>query len=142
MTTMPASLLPPVSTSHYGADEHGLICGYHFDAEGQASALETAREAAGRLDAPAGFVWLHMNLSHAGAERWLREHAGCSDSFFEALHDGSRSARIERDGDTLFAVINDVTFDFAFDASDVATLWTSARAHAVKRATRHRRLPA
>jgi zinc transporter len=129
--------MPPASTSHYGADEHGLICGYRFDAEGQAAALETAREAAGRLHAPAGFVWLHMNLSHAGAERWLREHAGCSDSFFEALHDGSRSARIERDGDTLFAVINDVTFDFAFDASEVETLWIVVGRRLVVTARRH-----
>src|SRR5882724_12742175 len=57
----------------------------------------------------------------------MRAHANLSENFFEALHEGSRSTRIERDGDALFAVINDVTFDFAFDASDVATLWVSVR---------------
>ena len=68
-----------------------------------------------------------MNASRAGAQRWMRAHASLSQNFYEALHEGSRSTRIERDGDALFAVINDVTFDFAFDASDVATLWVSVR---------------
>ena len=44
----------------------------------------------------------------------------------DALHEGSRSTRIERVVDTLFAVVNDVTFDFAFEASDVATLLVTA----------------
>ena len=57
--------------------------------------------------------------------RWLRAHAGLSENFFEALVDGSRSSRIERDEDALFAVLNDVTFDFSFDAKEVETLWAS-----------------
>jgi zinc transporter len=84
-----------------------------------------------------GFVWLHVNLGHAAAERWLRAHAGLTESFFETLHDGSRSTRIERDEDTLFAVMNDVTFDFTFDASDVATLWVSVQPGLVVTARRH-----
>jgi topoisomerase-4 subunit A len=72
-----------------------------------------------------GFLWLHMNLSHAASARWLRAHGGLSESFFEALVDGSRSARIERDEDALFAVLNDVTFDFSFDAKEVESLWVN-----------------
>jgi len=47
------------------------------------------------------------------------------------LHEGSRSTRIERSGATLIGVINDVTFDFSFEASDVATLWLSVGADRV-----------
>jgi len=134
---MPTALLqPPIST--YGADEHGLICGFRFVPGAAAQPVETMVQALPLLGAADnGFVWLHVNLSHAGAEAWMRAHLGLSESFFEALIDGSRSTRIERDGETLFAVINDVTFDFSFDASDVATLWLAVKAGLVVSARRH-----
>ncbi len=109
--------------------DDGLVCGYLF-APGQAAvALRSTAEARALLAAPptSGFLWLHMNLSHAASVRWLRQHAGLGDNFFEALVEGSRSARIERDGDTLFAVLNDVTFDFGFEAQEVETLWLQVR---------------
>lgn len=124
-----AKPLPSALISGYGADEHGLICGYRFGAEGSAQPIGSD-EAVGQLrsiTANAGFLWLHFNLSHARAESWLRRHGGLSEAFFEALSEGSRSSRIERDGDALFAVVNDVTFDFSFDAGDVATLWVHVR---------------
>lgn len=130
------NLSPP--TAEYGADEHGLICGFHFAPGSSPSPVGAATSApTRRAPADGEFVWLHFNLSHAGALPWLRAHGGLGDSFFEALSDGSRSARIERDGDFLFAVINDVTFDFTFDASDVATLWVAVDAHRVISARRH-----
>ncbi len=112
--------------SAYGSDENGLICGFRFAADAAPEPIEMLA-AAGPLPAcpEGGFIWLHLNLSHSGAERWLRAHAGLSEAFFEALAEGSRSTRIERDGEALFAVVNDVTFDFTFDATDVATLWIS-----------------
>ncbi len=122
------------SSTNYGSDEHGLICGYRFAPEQPAEAIASATQALQDLAAPpvpGGFVWLHLNLSHAGALAWMRAHAGLSENFFDALSEGSRSTRIERDGNTLFAVINDVTFDFSFDASDVATLWLAVSEHAV-----------
>ncbi|MEK8049499.1 transporter [Ideonella sp. DXS22W] len=122
----------------YGADEHGLICGYRC-APGQApEALPALGPGDEVLEAPpGGFVWLHFNLGHTGAEPWLRRHAGLEDSFFEDLSEGSRATRIEREGDALFAVINDVTYDFSFDASDVATLWVWVTERLVVSARRH-----
>ncbi|MBV8471272.1 MAG: transporter, partial [Burkholderiaceae bacterium] len=37
-----------------------------------------------------------------------------------------RSTRIENAGDTLVAVVNDVAYEFAYEPSDVATLWVQA----------------
>ena len=120
--------LPVAAT--YGADANGLICGFAFDATGQAQSvnaeqalallplLESGREA--------GFVWLHFNLGHSAVERWLAEHLNLSPLFHEALRDGTRSTRVEQDDDTLIAVINDVHYDFAFEPSDISTLWLSA----------------
>jgi zinc transporter len=64
-------------------------------------------------------------------------HAGLADSLFEAMDQGSRSTRIERDGDALCAVVNDVTFDFKVDASYVATLWVGVQRHPAITARRH-----
>jgi zinc transporter len=128
VSTAPAPPGPqsPLRLTTYGSDACGLICGYRFEPGQAGQALGSVLDAEPLLQGlESGFVWLHFNLSHAGALPWLRQHASLSDDFFEALDDGSRSSRIDRDGDTLFGVINDVTFDFGFDASDVATLWLS-----------------
>jgi len=122
----------PMNQPAYGADQHGLICGYRFGHDGPAQALDSQAAASWIAQPPAqGFLWLHFNLSHAGAEPWLRAHAELDDEFFEALHRGSRSTRIERDGQALLGVVNDVTFDFSFEPSDVATLWVNVRERVV-----------
>lgn len=116
----------------YGADADGLVCGFLFHPGRPGEPLTTASalqwlDGEGRHGTP-GFVWLHFNLSHAGALPWLRTHARLTAGWWQALEQaGSRSTRIERDGDALAAVLNDVTFDFSFDPNDVATLWLHLR---------------
>jgi len=114
------------------AADDGLVYGYVFEAGLTGHPVNTLHEAESHLASgrrgPAGsFMWLHLNLSHATTTGWLRSHADLSENFFEALVDGSRSARIERDEASLFAVLNDVTFDFTFDAKEVETLWINVR---------------
>ncbi|RZL57261.1 MAG: magnesium transporter CorA [Variovorax sp.] len=131
MTTVPPGTT--ASTPQVG-DDAGLICGYLFDGDLRTHAgalprpLDSTQASAwlaGRAGAqlPDAFLWLHFNLSHAHARRWLMRHATLPDAFFEALDDGSHSTRIERDDDALIAVVNDVHFDFGFEPSDIATLW-------------------
>jgi zinc transporter len=116
----------------YGSDRHGLLCGYCFrpGVAGQPLGLDEAQ----RLleDAPAaqaesgaapGFVWLHFNLTDAGALKWMQTRLQLVPEYYEALHEGSRSTRLEDDGDTLVAVVNDVAYEFAFDPDETATLW-------------------
>jgi len=141
----PSSPLDP-AVPVYGADSAGLVCGYRFTPGGPVQEIDSATAArwlAGcpRDDDAPGFVWLHFNLAHAAAERWLQRHAGLSDTFFEALRDGLHSTRIERADDALVAVVNDVHFDFAFEPSDLSTLWVSVDRHLVVTA-RHRPLRA
>ncbi len=123
--------LPTAPSQSYGADADGLICAFHLRPGQPGEQLTSAAEALARLGPqrqPAdGFVWLHMNLSHAAAEPWLKAHSGLDEGFYETWEQGSRSTRIERDGDALYAVMNDVAFDFSFDAGDVATLWMAVR---------------
>jgi zinc transporter len=120
--------------SSYGANESGLICGYLFQ-EGQPPAAIDSRAAAQDMAAiraqdtahgtPSRFIWLHFNLAHAGAMRWMERHAGLSQAFYDALRDELRSTRIERDEQALVAVMNDVHFHFTFEPTDISTLWVS-----------------
>lgn len=120
-----------VSLAQWGSDEAGLIVGYQFRA-GRAAVPLDAKTAEPLLRAQhdsvtpklAGdFIWLHFNLGHTGAQAWLKQHARLSPSFFEVLQQNLRSTRVERDENWLVAVVNDVQFDFAFDSSDISTMW-------------------
>ena len=82
----------------YGSDRSGLISGYLFHPGAQGQPMDTiqaARWLEGRNTTDGAFAWLHFNLANAATERWLREHLDSVDAFFDALHEGSRSTRIE-----------------------------------------------
>jgi zinc transporter len=128
----------------YGAHPHGLLCGYRFSA-GQPGQPVGLSEAVAWLaqppaDDPAAFIWLHFDLADASAQGWMKANLAPAPEFFEALQQGSRSTRIEDAQDTLIAVVNDVAYEFAFDPSEIATLWMSvtprlaisARAHPLR----------
>lgn len=108
----------------FGPERFGLICGFEF-VPGQPGVAVGLDEARSRLAEPraSGFVWLHFNLSDASAEQWIREHLSPVPEFSEALTEGSRSTRIEDVRDSLLVVLNDVAYEFAFDPSQIETLW-------------------
>jgi zinc transporter len=112
----------------YGSDPSGLACGYLFGRAARGMPIE-AQEAAAWLRQPeneAGeFLWLHFNLSNTASEKWLKENSALAEEFYESLHEGQRSTRIELADNTLVAVINDVLHDFSFDSADISTLWLS-----------------
>ncbi len=108
-------------------DDIGVLWAYQLFPEEAAQPLDP--EAARRwLANPEveGFVWLHLNLANNAALPWLKGSAEVPDAFDEALSSGSRSTRIERDEDALIGVVNDVSFDFAFEPTDLSTLWLLA----------------
>jgi zinc transporter len=113
----------------FGNDLTGLLCAYRFNAEGQAQPLtgdEVTVWVQNMAQANATeFVWLHFNLSHTTSEKWLRRQLTLPDEFYEALREGTRSTRIEYADDSLIAVLNDVLYDFTFDASEISTLYLS-----------------
>ena len=139
--TEPVRLEPDSHPFFTPPDQSGLIWAYAFDGDAAAVALSPA-EAQQRLAAPPeqGFVWLHFNLSNAHCLRWLQQHAGLDEQYYEALHEGLASTRIERLEHSLLAVINVIDFDFNFESSDIHTLWIhvsptfviSARTHPLR----------
>ncbi len=118
--------------SSWGADASGIVAAYLFtpnqaavpiDATDAQTILASQSMAAPEVDGR--FVWLHVNLACGPALRWLQRHADLPEAFYLALQDNVRSTRVERDEDSLIAVVNDVLYEFAFDASDISTLWIS-----------------
>lgn len=125
----------------YGADRTGLLCGYRFE-DGAPGVPVDLMEAAAWLksEGPKGkadFVWLHFNLSDAAAEASIRKQLDAVPEFFEALHEGSRSTRIEDAHDTLIAVVNDVAYEFAFDPAEMSSLWLNVAPHMALSARSH-----
>jgi zinc transporter len=113
---------------NYGSDPNGLVWGFIFGDRRARPITATQAIAWLRSDAAAqgdDFIWLHFNLANIASEKWLREHGNLADEFFEMLHQGSRSTRIELAENTLIAVVNDVLHDFSFNPSDISTLWVS-----------------
>jgi zinc transporter len=109
----------------YGSDEAGLVCGYVF-AGGLPGRAVGAAEAAAWLtqagDRPGAFAWLHFNLSHAAAEPWLREHLELPEGFYESLRSEGSATRVEQSEGSLLAILNDVLFEFDWDAGQVSTV--------------------
>jgi zinc transporter len=129
-----------IHTASYGSDQTGLISGYLISPEAATRAVNAAEAVewlAMAADSDPGFVWLHFNLAHAGAEKWIKQYLTLSEPFYEALHTGSRSTRIEQVEGKLIAVINDVLYKFSFDAAEVSTLWLSVDSRALISVRRH-----
>lgn len=103
----------------------GLVHGFLFR-EGQVPQQINSHEVSARyqqLDGENDFVWLHLNLNHATAEKWLTSHFPVDDFFFEEIRDGSHTTRIERQDEILFAVLNDVIFHPKEATAETSTLW-------------------
>ena len=96
----------PSTSTAYSADRSGLVCGFRFDRAGVPQALDTdsALQSLQEMDLQEGFLWLHFSLAHAGAEKWIADHLPLPPAFTEALHDPSRSTRVELDDGALVAV--------------------------------------
>ena len=118
-----------VADFNYGSDPSGLVWGFLFGSGLHAvtldstAAIEWLREP--DRHSSTEFIWLHFNLSNAASEKWLQTHVTLADEFYETLHQGSRSTRIEVADNTLIAVVNDVLHNFSFEATDISTLWLS-----------------
>jgi zinc transporter len=109
----------------YGSDFSGLVCGFHFrvDEPGEAIDAEAASQWLANEDTTKEFIWLHFDLANSSCERWMRSRLDLPDSFFDTLHEGSHSTRLEHQEGALFAVINDVMFNFELTPSEIATLY-------------------
>lgn len=119
----------------YGSDPVGLVSGFLFEPGGPVREIDSHAAAAWLQQIPAAapdaarhrpFLWLHFNLSHSACERWMKGQLALPDEYYEALRQGSRSTRIERQDAALLAVVNDVIYNFGVTSTDISTLWAHA----------------
>ncbi|WP_343464596.1 transporter [Pantoea sp.] len=119
----PAS--PFTTLPDFNNEVAGLIHGYLFTANAPPQRLN-AREA-GQLGqqtlTPSSFLWLHINLNHARAERWVQDHFLVDSDFFDEIHSASPRTRLAHQNEALMAVLNDVTFRQEERSTQNATLW-------------------
>ena len=115
---------------NYGSDDSGLVWGFLIGPDASAAPIGVHQALAWMRDPqPEQFIWLHFNLSNTASERWLRTHAALADEFYETLHQGSRSTRIELADNALIAVVNDVLHGFSLDSAEISTLWVHVTPH-------------
>ncbi|MDI6633442.1 transporter [Pantoea dispersa] len=122
-------VLPLASLPDFNNEVAGLIHGYLFNPDAPPQRLN-ARVAAqlARHTLPDGcFLWLHINLNHARAERWVQDHFSVDDDFFDEIHSASPRTRLAQQNDALLAVLNDVTFSKEERNTQNATLWIWCR---------------
>lgn len=113
-----------LEVSTYGSDKDGLVCAYQFG-RGEAGQAIDADQTAAWLGVPqtsGSFLWLHFNVSNAAAHRWMQLHLSLPEAFHASLPEAATSTRIDQSGDSLVVVLNDVLFDFDFDASQASTV--------------------
>lgn len=113
----------------YGSDRSGVVCAYSFR-PGLAGTALRGEEIDAWLALPPhdradAFAWLHFDLTNVMAQKWMRSHLELPSAFFDSLEEGG-SSRVEVSDGSLIAVINDVLFDFDFEAAHVSTLWVCA----------------
>jgi zinc transporter len=123
-----------IDQSHRDTDLFGLLYGFSFRPGERGREIDSARalQCLQQPDDSEEFLWLHLNLAHAACERWMKSHLELPEEFFEALHEGSRSTRIEHVDSALLAVVNDVVFNLSsMVSSDVSTLWVCARSRLI-----------
>ncbi len=125
----------------YGSDPSGLICGYLFTPGSAAAGLDCSAalewlQTQRAPDSP-DFIWLHFNLSNLQSEKWLAEQLTLPEEYFDTLREGSGSTRVEHAEDSLIVVVNDVTYDFSYDVSEIATLSMCVQHNCVVSARRH-----
>jgi zinc transporter len=122
-----AGALPKSAETSYGSDPSGLIWGYAFGPERGALPLTSAAASAwlqtDRVENAPDFIWLHFSLGNVKSEKWMRDHLTLPEHYFQTMHEGPGSTRVEQADDCLIAVINDVVYDFSYDESQIATLW-------------------
>ncbi|MBD8214187.1 CorA family divalent cation transporter [Erwinia persicina] len=113
----------------FSDDVSGLIYGYRFTDGLAPESLTVQQSCEAWSGGPqeGSFLWLHVNLNHAAAARWLKTHFDVDDDFFDEIQHGSHSTRIEPQNDALMAVLNDVAFNARETSDESATLWIWCR---------------
>lgn len=118
----------PMTPNPRRHDWFGLAFAYRLDGTGRGTPLGWAD--LGRDDEPANArLWIHLDLRHPNAARWLREDSGLDDLTVQALTAANAAPRLVRRGDALLLVLKGIDQRAGAVPGDMvaARLWTDGR---------------
>lgn len=109
-------------------DWFGLAFAYRLDGTGGGMPIGWADLAPGGADA-APPTWIHLDIRHPNAVRWLREDSGLDTLTVDALTATNAAPRLVRRGDALLLVLKGIDQRAGAVPGDMvaARLWTDGR---------------
>lgn len=109
------SKIAPVKTGYYS--RFGLVCAFRLDGQGGAEALRWADleplpelERQPALGPCSGPCWIHLDLKHGNAQRWLRSQSGIEPMVVEALTDARVTPRFDQRGRSMLLILKGINF--------------------------------
>ncbi len=91
------------------SNRFGLVCGFRLDGQGSGEILRWAdlEPAAEPEQRPVrGPCWIHLDLRHANAQRWLSAHSGIDPIAMDALTAAQVTPRFEQRGPSILLILN------------------------------------
>lgn len=111
--------------------EQGLLFGCVLNGSGGARTLDWA-EASAWADEQAGAVlWLHLDRTVKGVDRWLAERFALSGTTAEVLVSNETRPRAFQENESLIAILRGINFNEGEDPDDMIALQIWADAHYV-----------
>jgi len=119
-----------LKTSYY--NRFGLVCAVRLDGEGGGEALRWANlEAAAEPEQrPARrAVWIHLDLKHANARRWLSADSGIDSMTMDALTAARVTPRFEQRGRSILLILKGINFRPGATPMEMVTLrvWSDGK---------------
>lgn len=114
----------------------GLVCAFQLDRKGGGKPLgwkqlKPTQEQPEQLSRPRGEapIWVHLDIKHSNAKRWLAEHSGIDPMIQEALVAPRVSPRFDQRGGWMLLILKGVNFKPGAIQSDLVALriWTDGQ---------------
>ncbi len=101
-------------------EDSGLICAYALDGNG--GGREISLEEASAVSVEKGFIWIHLDYTARGAQRWLHEKSGLDEIAVSALLAAETRPRTVSIADGLLVTLRGVNLNPGADPEDMVSL--------------------
>lgn len=117
---------------------NGLVAAYALNGEGEGTELDWRGVNSWRPQK--GFLWVHIDLMHPDAQRWLREEAGVNDVVSEALLAEETRPRSSNMENGILVMLRGVNTNPGSDPEDMVAIRLWVEEHRVISSRRRRLL--
>ncbi len=109
------------------SESEGLVAAYGLDGQGRGTELDW--QGVSQWQDISGFLWVHVDLMHPNAQRWLNEEAGIDDVVAEALLAEDTRPRCSPMKNGMLVMLRGVNMNPGADPEDMVAirLWIEER---------------